>query len=90
VLPLVPAVALAPLPVVGVGFVALVPEVVPAVLPVAVLPPEEYAPEDPDVCALVRMKSSSVELAAPVVPLVPVAPVVPLDDARWMHPVTVT
>jgi hypothetical protein len=85
VLPLADIAPVEPEPAVPVGFVA--------VLPVAVLPlvlPEEYAPDDPDICALVRMKFASVELAVLVVPLVPVAPVVPLDDARWMHPVTVT
>jgi hypothetical protein len=70
VLPLVPAAAVEPAPAVPVGFVE------PAVLP------GEYAPDDPDICALVRMKLESVELAELVVPLVPVAPAVAPDDPR--------
>jgi hypothetical protein len=78
VLPLVAAAAVEPAPAVPVGLVAVDPLVLAG----------GCAPDDPDICALVRMKLESVEL--PVVPLVPVAPAVPLDDPRWMHPVTVT
>ena len=83
-----PAAPVEPAPAVPVGLVAVDPvAVLPAVLPVA---GDEYAPDDPDSCALVRTKLESVELAEAVVPLVPVAPAVAVDDPRWMHPVTVT
>ena len=59
--------------------------VAPAVPVVA--PPDEYAPDEPDIDALVRMNPDSDELAAPVVPVVPVAPDV--APARSMQPVTV-
>ncbi len=59
---------------------------VPAVVPV-VAPPDENAPDEPDIDALVRMNPDSDELGAPVVPVVPVAPEV--APARSMQPVTV-
>jgi hypothetical protein len=79
VLPLVAAAPADPDPAVPVGFVA--------VLPLVLL--EGWEPDEPDICALVRMKSGAVEVAAPVVPLVPVAPEV-APVARCTHPVTVT
>src|ERR1043165_2305678 len=66
------------------GVVALVVPV--AVVP-AVAPDDEYAPDEPDIDALVRMNPASDELGAPVVPVVPVAPEVAL--ARSTQPVTV-